>query len=221
MALTQDFRTFGLVRLIQLNCTEKKTGRLSIRSQDKQGCIYFENGEITHAQFGNIIGRDAVFRVLLLTEGEFTMEEGVASTLRTNQIPCAELLLEGIRLLEESHAPRGHAHQRLIADLMKIPGVLGGLIALKDGSLLHQTGTPEPERLAALVVFTALRAQSMGVRQAWGNFEKITLLLGSQRMVILDRDPDFVGLLMDPGANDARIDRSIERALKNYSMERL
>ena len=76
MALIGNLKDIKLPSLIQLNCMEHNNAKLSIERSGKFGFIYFEDGQVTHAEFDPYIGEEAVYRLLGLYEGKFKVERG-------------------------------------------------------------------------------------------------------------------------------------------------
>jgi CheY-like chemotaxis protein len=64
--------------------------------------IYFSQGQIKHAAYGPITGDEAVFKVLRWTEGNFQIDFNGKSSQETTTLNTQGLLMEGLRLLDES-----------------------------------------------------------------------------------------------------------------------
>jgi len=64
--------------------------------------IYFSQGQIKHAAYGPITGDEAVFKVLRWTEGNFQIDFKGKSAQETTTLNTQGLLMEGLRLLDES-----------------------------------------------------------------------------------------------------------------------
>ncbi|MGZ6971427.1 MAG: DUF4388 domain-containing protein [Thermoanaerobaculia bacterium] len=133
MALEGDLEDVALTLLIQMACSDKKTARLTIRALEGKGDVFFEAGEIVHAEVGLLEGEKAVYRLLGSTSGRFRLStESPPPSRRTIQIGWNKLLMEGMRLLDErrmgSAAPEGaptdgspgKAELRLEADLLAL-----------------------------------------------------------------------------------------------------
>jgi CheY-like chemotaxis protein len=64
--------------------------------------IYFVQGQAKHAAYGPITGDEAVFKVLRWTEGNFQIDFNGKSSQETTTLNTQGLLMEGLRLLDES-----------------------------------------------------------------------------------------------------------------------
>lgn len=65
--------------------------------------VYFSDGQINHAVYGSLKGDDAVFKVLAWTGGNFEIDFSGTSSERTISRTTQGLLMEGLRLLDESN----------------------------------------------------------------------------------------------------------------------
>ena len=81
MALVGNLRDLKLPNLIQLNCMERNTAKLTIEHAGKFGIIYFQDGQVAHAEYEPDIGDTALFRLMELHEGKVKEENGVRPPL--------------------------------------------------------------------------------------------------------------------------------------------
>jgi CheY-like chemotaxis protein len=104
--LSGDFTALGFTDLVGLLELGGVTGRLSILTVYGEGFIYFDQGRIFHATFGNMEGEEAF--MLLMTQGtaqfEFAPGDWVADAAlpRTIDTTIASLVMEGVRRIDES-----------------------------------------------------------------------------------------------------------------------
>ena len=82
----------------------QKSCRLVVRKGDEQGELYFTSGQCHDAKMGKTEGDDAVYKVILWTEGEFEIDFNAAngSTRNTTTKNTTGLLMEAMRLMDES-----------------------------------------------------------------------------------------------------------------------
>ncbi len=81
----------------------RKTCALVLRSDSDQCTIYFNDGQVTHATYGDLVGDKAVYKVLAWTDGEWELDFAKASTERTTTMSTQGLMMEGLRLLDEAN----------------------------------------------------------------------------------------------------------------------
>ena len=82
----------------------QKSCRLRVRHNGEQGELFFASGQCRDAQIGGIEGDDAVYKVILWTEGDFEIDFNAAnaSTRTTTTRGTTGLLMEAMRLMDES-----------------------------------------------------------------------------------------------------------------------
>lgn len=91
-----------LVDIIQMSCLGRFTMSLSISKGDEEGLIYFENGEIVHAEMGEVTGKEALYTMLEWNEGKFNSQMGISPPKQTISEQWEHLLLEGMRRRDEA-----------------------------------------------------------------------------------------------------------------------
>lgn len=87
--------------LVQMNCLSQITTALYIRKNNREGCIYFEDGQITHAQIGVNEGEEALFTILSWSNGSFRFVGGVKAPKISIHTNWEYLLIEGMRKADE------------------------------------------------------------------------------------------------------------------------
>lgn len=102
----------GVVRgnLAQMNVIDLmqslEMGRKSCRitlARDGDRCeVFFVEGQVKHATYGALVGDEAVFKVLRWTGGSFELDFEGKTDKETTQLNTQGLLMEGLRLLDES-----------------------------------------------------------------------------------------------------------------------
>jgi len=77
-------------------------------TNDKEKCeMYVVEGQVTHAAYGALTGDQAVFRVLRWTSGNFQINFEGRTAQQTTTLNTQGLLMEGLRLLDESKRDEG------------------------------------------------------------------------------------------------------------------
>src|SRR5215471_14139544 len=80
-----------------------KTCSLVLSNNGHKCHLYFNDGQINHATYGDLRGDEAVYKVLLWTGGNFEIDFNGSSREQTTTRSTQGLLLEGLRLLDESN----------------------------------------------------------------------------------------------------------------------
>ncbi len=73
----------GIRELVEMNCSNKSSSSLIIFRMEENGAIYFRNGDIIHAECGNLEGERAFFNILNWNKGTFRINRDVFSIQRT------------------------------------------------------------------------------------------------------------------------------------------
>jgi CheY-like chemotaxis protein len=93
-----------LVDIIQMTCLGRFTMSLTVTKGDERGLIYFQNGEIAHAEVGDIEGKEALYTILDWNEGRFNSQMGIVPPKETITDRWEHLLLDGMRRQDDAMA---------------------------------------------------------------------------------------------------------------------
>jgi len=85
----------------------RKNCALVVRNAGEECTLFFNDGAVTHAVYGNTKGDEAVFRVLRWTEGDWELDFSKTSSERTTTMSTQGLMMEGLRLLDEANRDGG------------------------------------------------------------------------------------------------------------------
>src|SRR5688572_13637733 len=91
----------SLPDIVQVLWHGRKTGSLKIRSRGNVGEIHFVDGAIFNALYANVRGEEAVYTMLALTEGDFSLDPNFRAPQQVIAGSPETLLLEGMRRLDE------------------------------------------------------------------------------------------------------------------------
>jgi len=118
-----NLRDMSLTSIVQIICTDMKSAKLVLRQpnsmpggEEREGVIFFENGQIVHAAVGSLRGTEAVYELLDWDEGFFQVESNVVAPHQTITVPWTHLLLEGTSRLDEQGQERATLSGQLQAD---------------------------------------------------------------------------------------------------------
>src|SRR5258705_72487 len=105
MALTGHLSDLSLSELIEFFCNQRKSGRLKVLYPQGAGYFYLQAGSVVDARIGVLHGIDAVYYALTLPNAEFEFNAEVESVERTINQPWTQVVLEGLRRLDEGIVP--------------------------------------------------------------------------------------------------------------------
>lgn len=234
MALQGSLQDMSVADLIQHNCQEGRTARIDLRhtTDGRSAAMFLEQGQIVHAESQGESGEEVVYRVLAWAEGTFSVEPGVPAPAHTIQRSYAGLLLEGMRRIDEGVEPppaaersdgppagrssakeEGSMSERL-QGLRSIEGVMGVVIAARDGVVLESALDGDPEKEGAVAVFVGYAAAQVGQSLALGDFEWGTVAIGKETMLVVEQPDFYVGLLLEEKASPALVASKLEGVLR-------
>ncbi|HZP63765.1 MAG TPA: response regulator [Terriglobales bacterium] len=97
----------NVIDLVQSLEMGRKSCGLTFTNKDETCEVYFREGQVTHAQYGALTGDQAVFKVLRWTDGNFQLNFEGKTNKQTTTLNTQGLLMEGLRLLDESQRDAG------------------------------------------------------------------------------------------------------------------
>ncbi|HEY1677892.1 MAG TPA: response regulator [Candidatus Sulfotelmatobacter sp.] len=97
----------NVIDLMQSLEMGRKSCKLSLSNQGDKCEVFFVEGQVKHATYGSLVGDPAVFKVLRWTGGNFQLDFDGKTDKETTQLNTQGLLMEGLRLLDESSRDGG------------------------------------------------------------------------------------------------------------------
>jgi hypothetical protein len=105
MALTGHLSDLSLSELIEFFCNQRKSGCLKVLYPKGAGYFYLQSGSVVDARIGVLHGIDAVYYALTLPNAEFEFSANTEAKNRTINQPWTQVVLEGLRRLDENISP--------------------------------------------------------------------------------------------------------------------
>jgi len=93
----------NVIDLLQSLELGHKTCELGINNNGEHCKLFFTDGQISHAVYGDLKGDDAVYKVLAWTAGNFQIDFEASSSETTCTRSTQGLLMEGLRMLDEAN----------------------------------------------------------------------------------------------------------------------
>ncbi|HWX95171.1 MAG TPA: response regulator [Terriglobales bacterium] len=97
----------NVIDLMQSLEMGRKSCQLTLTKDDEKCDVYFTEGQVVHAVYGSSKGDEAVFKVLRWTGGSFQLDFEGKTAETSTQLNTQGLLMEGLRLLDESNRDAG------------------------------------------------------------------------------------------------------------------
>ncbi len=83
----------------------RQSGALHVNAADIDGIIFFDSGDVLHAEAGDCVGDDAVIHIIKacngLEQGIYKFVPGDTASTRTVLRSVTELMLEALREVDE------------------------------------------------------------------------------------------------------------------------
>lgn len=100
--ITGSLENLSLPDIVQTLSIGMKTACVSLSTDSKNGKIWFDSGAPVHAETDSQQSDEAFFEMVRWKSGEFVIEHGVKSKTSTMDQDAMFLLMEGLRLMDES-----------------------------------------------------------------------------------------------------------------------
>jgi CheY-like chemotaxis protein len=97
----------NVIDLMQSLEMGRKSCQLKLNNEGEKCEVFFVEGQVKHATYGTLLGDPAVFKVLRWTGGNFELNFEGKTDQETAQLNTQGLLMEGLRLLDESQRDGG------------------------------------------------------------------------------------------------------------------
>lgn len=105
-ALSGSLSHMDLPGVLQMLAQSRQSGSLYVNAGSIDGIVFFENGNLTHAECGDLIGDEAVVAMVkycnTVEAGAYKFMPGESAATRTVLRSATELMLEALRELDEA-----------------------------------------------------------------------------------------------------------------------
>jgi len=238
--LQGKLETMSLASIIQVNCEERNRAQLMLRHKGKEGRIFFDQGRVVHAEINGLMGEEAVYQMLEWEQGTFNLEMGLAPPLRTVDAGWSELVLEGVRRIDEGLASHeGQAShemewsdtlfeeepaaedesgqvQRLTKVISRMDEVEGVVISDKEGHVLASNYHQDDSQVAAISHFASRQAERMTELINAGEFQRAYLGSTTTKSLVLPFGDYFLYVLLSKRASTDAVAESARVMIRRY-----
>jgi DNA-binding response OmpR family regulator len=105
-ALSGSLSHLDLPGVVQMLSHSRQTGALHVNADEIDGVVFFDMGELTHAESGELVGEDAVTFIVKNCNGResgvYKFVPGATAATRTVLRSATELMLDAFRELDET-----------------------------------------------------------------------------------------------------------------------
>ncbi|HTP24863.1 MAG TPA: DUF4388 domain-containing protein [Anaeromyxobacteraceae bacterium] len=130
-----------LLDVIQLKSLNRFAGCISVQGDGFAGLVFFRDGQIIHAEAGQLIGEEAFYAIAQRPSTTFSLQPNVATTQRSIRRSWQYLVMESQRLLDEARrknaGPATSPQEKrieLLDRIRQVPGVVWAQLEQKSGA---------------------------------------------------------------------------------------
>ena len=123
----------ALSSFLQMSEMEKTTCRLKIKSEEGDGFLYLQKGELVAAETGFLTAEEAAYEIISWENAVIEIEKSGHKKKREIKMPLMNILMEGLRIKDEKSAAEKEEEKTAEADLeraqqarkKRVPGAPG------------------------------------------------------------------------------------------------
>ncbi|BDV44157.1 PATAN domain GTPase-activating protein [Geotalea uraniireducens] len=211
-----------LTDVIQLKGQNRFSGCISVEYQQKQGMIFFRDGEIIHAEQGGASGNQALYQIICWPGGRFAIQPKVTTTGRTIQQSISYLLLEAHRLMDEARAgiapadgsaeetgKTGSRRMSKIAErLLQIAGVAYAVLMKNDGTPVEDDSF-EAEALAGKGLGIASTGNRLGEVFGLGELKSAAVQAKATQLLVFEAKNHYISIAVRGESALAQVEADI------------
>jgi len=181
MALTGHLSDLSLSELIEFFCNQRKSGQLKVLYPQGSGFFYLQAGSVVDARIGVLRGIDAVYYALTLANAKFEFSGSAEAPERTINQPWTQVVLEGLRRLDEGITPADAVPEGYAADSEDVPVITQ--VAKSDSDapspaflsfMGNEARNRKPLFAGAIAVALLASIAAIGVPAGWYSRAKVT-----------------------------------------------
>jgi len=230
--LEGNLQMMSLASIIQINCEERNQALLTLNHLGEGGTIFFKNGEMVHAETGDLVGDEAIYSLLSWEEGTFKVKMGVEPSLKTIDKNWSGLLLEGMRRIDESTAdwspdweevsPQVEEEQgnqlpeRIVKAIITNRDVNSVVICSNTGTLIAQEKSSDPTIDIALGELLVNKATKICDDLDGGNLIRIVLTGSENRFYFQQQEENMLLLSLTKRSSAETIFKSMKTIYQRY-----
>lgn len=116
-------RNIQLTDIIQMCCLAGASICVRVRQDQQEGTLYVQDGDVVHAECGDITGVKAFFTILGWSSGQFETLDAPLTVAPTIKEPCQFLLMEAARQADEraqERAERAAEHENVPVERIRV-----------------------------------------------------------------------------------------------------
>jgi CheY-like chemotaxis protein len=187
----------GLQDVLQMECLGRKSSILVVSTANRRGQIFVSEGEIVHAECGKLQGEMALYGLLGLSGGEFSLQPYAEPPRRSISGQYEFLLMEAARLRDENSGQP--ARPGGLGSASDLAGGFGegairteargvrieeALLCSRAGEVLYQWKCDAIENRLELFKKIEEEAVQAAKNTPSGRFHRVSMDLGASRLLV-------------------------------------
>ena len=233
-ALEGNLQMMSLASIIQINCEERNQALLTLNHLGKLGTIFFNNGEMVHAETGDLVGDEAIYSLLGWEEGTFKVKMGVEPGLITIDKNWSGLLLEGMRRIDESTADwspdwedvstpveeeqGNQIPEKIVKAIITNRDVISAVICSNAGTLIAQEKSSDPESDIALGTLLIEKAENIGGYLDGDNLVRIVVTGSENRFYYQQQEDNLLLMSLTKRSSAETVYKSVQIIYQRYQV---
>ncbi len=179
-------RRVGIEDVIQMECLNRASLVLEVKSPAVRGKIFLRKGELLHAECDGASGEAALQQLLSLAGGEFHHAAYVEPPMRTLQGSWEFLVMEAMRKRDEASGEKTTTDPARAVENVPaapLPGVTEMVVCGQDGEVLHSWQSGDAARRSAALTLLSQSAQRLASVLPAGALERVEFFGRPERVV--------------------------------------
>ena len=217
-----------LADLLQIKNISRFSGCLTVDHRGQSGSIFFRDGELVHAELGELVGQEAFFSIILWPGGEFRSAPKLATTCHSIKNNLTFLLLEAHRIKDEldraeqvpatpenknATSPRGATSMSDINTKLKaIPEVEYAVVLNKSG-LPTDDDSYDGATNSATAYFLSLFAGKLGNQLGAGELLSAAVQGKEHHLLVFQSKNHFLSVAVDGASQLGAVESTVRKIL--------
>ena len=214
----------SLADIVQVKGTNRYSGCLVVDHRGNNGTVFFRDGEIIHAEQGELTGEEAFYAIMGWVGGTFRSEPKL-TTSRTIDQAIGYLVMEAHRRLDESKRvasvvsqtdtgtlKKGEGMSDINARLATISGVELAVVITKEGQVVDDT-SHKAELLGAHGLYLALFAGQIASQFGVGGLKSATAHGTEHHLLLFDSKRHHLCVLAEGSSQVNVLESDIRRMM--------
>lgn len=218
----------SLSDVIQLQGQNRFSGSIAISYLDQEGHLFFQDGEIVHAESGSRRGEEAIRQIVAWPGGSFTIQPNVRSLGRTIHKRLDHLLLDAHQWLDESRrasnaeglqldvsipAAKEVGRMTIAQKVRAIPGVSDALLMDQDGTVFTEDGRSSDALAAKSIYLASMITKPLGEAFNLGDLQVASVYSSRDQLLIFHSRDKSLCVSVEGSASLGAVETNIRKVL--------